>query len=193
MRYGFLLFLFLLSNCATAPAIRYYHIPTSSIGVATASELRLGIGPIRLPPYLDRDTIILSQQQSELKLAEYSEWAGPLDDNITTVLGQALSILLGTERIARYPWPPETQVDYRIEVEIIEFHAIEDQVRLNARWSLKDKDRKLLQQEQTELAAIIAPVKTLSEPHPEAGVVSLVDAHGKVLRQLAAKIAASLP
>ena len=189
-----LLILIFAAGCSTAPAIRYYQIQAASTPVlATASEanaaLALGIGPIRLPPYLDRNKIVLAQQKTEIKLAEYSEWAGQLDDNIGSVLALNLGEFLGTERISRYPWPPETKVDYRVEIELIRLHAVTaDEVILEARWVIKDSARKPLIEQLSQFnAPITHPDSTKMEDLDD-----LITAHGEVLRQLALAIAKAL-
>ena len=187
-----LFFVLVITACATAPATRYYQIQPAPAPVpATASEgnpskaISIGIGPIRLPPYLDRSKIVLAQQDSEIKLAEYSEWAGPLDDNIGSVLARDIGALMGTEKVSRYPWPPETAVDYRIEIELIRLHAIaNNEVVLEARWLIKDDARRVLTAQYSQFKA---PIPAVAEE-----LQGIVAAHGEVLRQLALAIANAL-
>ena len=196
---------FWLAGCSTAPVTRYYQIqPAMSItgdlaGAATANPtVALGIGPIKLPPYLDRTKIVLEQQDNELKLAQYSEWAGPLDDNISSVLAREIGALIGTEQISRYPWPPETTVDYRVEVDLIRLHVVADpethEVVLAARWIIKDSDRQPVAGQLNSFSAPIRPALPALQETPEAPAIlnPIVTAHAEVLQQLARTIATAL-
>ena len=53
--------------------------------------------------------------------AEFDRWAEPLDDNITLVLAENLSLLLGTERVIAYPWDTAHSVDYTVRARISRF------------------------------------------------------------------------
>ncbi|MEZ5590891.1 MAG: PqiC family protein [Gammaproteobacteria bacterium] len=191
-----------VAGCSTAPVTRYYQIqPVAGLaagltGVNTANPaIALGIGPIRLPPYLDRTKIVLEQQDNELKLAQYSEWAGPLDDNISSVLAREIGALIGTDQISRYPWPPETTVDYRVEVDLIRLHAVANhEVVLAARWVIKDSDRQPVAGQLNSFSAPIRPGTPGAPTAAEepAALNPIVTAHAEVLQQLARTIATAL-
>jgi len=55
-----------------------------------SAEPRPGVGPVTLPPYLDRSQIVMSDRANELNLAEFDQWAESLQTNFTRVLGENL-------------------------------------------------------------------------------------------------------
>ncbi len=83
----------------------------------------IGVGPIDLPPYLDRPQIVTHASANALGLSEFDKWAEPLDGNVLRVLAENLSILLSTDRMVLFPWSGSIPVDYQIEANIIRFDS----------------------------------------------------------------------
>ena len=59
--------------------------------------LSFGIGPIKIPEYLNQPKIVTRKGPNELTLAEFDRWAERLKDNLTRVLAKNLSNLLCTK------------------------------------------------------------------------------------------------
>ena len=104
-------------------------------------QISLGVGPVRLPGYLDRREILTRVSQSRLDVSQNDRWAEPLDENLAHVLAQNLSVLLGSDGVISYPWPIAKGPDYRVTVEVLQFEcnsALEAQ--LSARWWVIDRN-----------------------------------------------------
>ncbi|MGY9015806.1 MAG: PqiC family protein [Rhodospirillales bacterium] len=102
-----------------------------------SADLSLGIGPIVLPPHLDRPQIVTKSTRHKLDLDEFNQWAEPLKDNFTRVLAENLSILLGTDRIAIYPWRSSVPVGYQVSVEVVRFDGqLGGDSTLIVRWNI---------------------------------------------------------
>jgi len=118
--------LLLIGGCASQPS-RFYLLsalpssetasPMTAIGQGSA----LGIGTVTLPKYLDRPQIVTRMGLHQLQLSEYDRWAESLETNFSRVLAENLSLLMPTERVATYPWPRGTPVDYQVSVEVLHF------------------------------------------------------------------------
>jgi uncharacterized lipoprotein YmbA len=106
-------------------------------------RISLGIGPIRLPGYLDRQEIMTRVAPNRFDALEYDRWAEPLDENFTQVLTQNLSVLLRTDRIVAFPWQPQDRPRYRVEVQVLrfEFNSARE-AELSARWAILDGTNK---------------------------------------------------
>lgn len=177
--------LLLLSACAGTPSTRFYLLTPLSMAESqdniSRRPIALGIGPIRLPSHLDRPEIIVEGPGHQVELAEFDQWAEPLDDNITSVLATNLAVLLGTQQVSRYPWPPGTKVDYQIGVNINRFIATsEGKVELHAHWTMQRSitDKPLL--EKTE---------RVQETPVNSTIEAIVSAQSQALAQLARLIA----
>jgi hypothetical protein len=113
--------------------------------LATLPHVALGIGPIRLPEYLDRRNIILRSTRNEFELAEDSQWAEPMGDTVSRVLADNLSVLLGTYRITQFPWRTSMPVDYQLTVQVAQFDGtLGGQAVLRAHWQVFTGDGKKL-------------------------------------------------
>jgi uncharacterized lipoprotein YmbA len=117
---------------ATAPP------PVSS---ADATDLRLGIGRIALPEFLNRPQIVTRPSANKVRMADFSQWAEPLEKGIPRVLSENLARLTGTDRVSVYPWPSQMEIDLRVEIAVIRFEGDADgEVLLVARWRLVRAD-----------------------------------------------------
>ena len=88
------LVLLTLAGCADKPTRLYVLTATTEKPAATSpSGLAIGIGPITLPKYLDRPQIVSSVEANSLDQANFDQWGGDLNDNITRVLATNLSNL----------------------------------------------------------------------------------------------------
>src|SRR5262245_11941399 len=144
--------LFVLSGClGRTPPTQFYLVPPLT-GAATASpaspgqrDLTLGVGPVTVPPYLDRPQIVTRTSPAKLTLADFEQWAGPLADTIARVLSEDLALVIPTERVVLYPWPRNIDPDYQVTVEVLQFERGPGaEVVLVAGWSLLDRDGKEL-------------------------------------------------
>ena len=106
-------------------------------------QISLGVGPVRLPGYLDRREIVTRVAQNRFDLSDNDRWAEPLDENFTHVLAQNLSVLLGSERIVDYPWPLDKRPHYRVQIDVFRFEVnAAGEAELTARWAVVDETGK---------------------------------------------------
>lgn len=96
--------LMLLAACGSSPQHNFYLLSAESRGGATGQSPSLGIGPIEIPEYLNRSSLVFSRGSNQLHIASFERWAEPLDDGIQRVLGLNLAAQLGTQNIRPYPW-----------------------------------------------------------------------------------------
>ena len=182
--------LFVLSGCfGSTPPTQFYLVPPLT-GGATASpasagqrDLTLGVGPVTVPPYLDRPQIVTRTSRAKLTLADFDQWAGPLADTIARVLSEDLALLIPTERVVLYPWPRNIDPDYQVTVDVLQFdRGPGGEVVLVARWGLVDRDGKELVMRRSRL----------SQAAGGTDYEATVTAMGRALEALARDMAATL-
>ncbi len=133
-----------LSGCASTPPTRFFVISSVSGSEKVQSRendrcFAIGIGPVKIPEYLNQLEIVTRVTQNELRLDEFAKWAEPLEDNIQYVLAENLSSLLCTRSITFFPWKGGTPIDYRIDVHVIQMHGVlGEHAFLDASWSIAD-------------------------------------------------------
>ena len=134
--------LLLLSGCTSAPT-RFFVLTPMQAGMAVdgTDGLVLGLDPLSLPALLDRPHIVTRVDDHERQLAEFARWAEPLDENMTRVLAENLSLLLGTEQVLRLPAIRRVNTDVRLTVDVLRFDATPgEEAVLEVRWRLYDSD-----------------------------------------------------
>jgi uncharacterized protein len=149
------------------------------------NALTVGIAPIKIPGYLDREQFVRRISQNRFAIAENDRWAEPLDENFASVLSQDLSILLQTDRIVTFPWERSQQPKYQVQVELLRFEPNAEQiVELWARWSIIDSAKKTITVKESYLSR---PTKDSST---EASVVSMSDTVSELSKEIATAIRA---
>ncbi len=107
------------------------------VAAAETSDLRLGVGRISLPELLNRPQIVMRTGANEVLVANFSQWAEPLERSIPSVLSENLARLIGTDQVSVYPWPTPMAIDLKVEIAVIRFEGNSDGVvSLVARWRL---------------------------------------------------------
>jgi uncharacterized protein len=145
--FGFLVIVLL--GCASTPPTRLYLLSSVSGSEKIGSRmgercLDLGIGPVKIPEYLNQPEIVTRITQNEVRLGESVKWAEPLADNISRALADNLASLLCIRTIAIIPWRGQTPIDYRIDVQVIQMDGVlGENAFLDVSWSIADgADRK---------------------------------------------------
>ena len=178
--------LVLFAGCASSPPSRFYVLTPEASGkqLANTSDLTLGVGPVRLVAYLERPQIVSRDSANQLRVEEFERWGGTLEGNITWVLAENLSRLLGTGAVVTYPWERVVETDYQIALDIRRFDPGSDgQVQLSVQWRVIGKDG-------GELYAIER--SEFSEPVAGSGFAAQVAAQSRVLARLSEAIAARI-
>ena len=179
-------------NIGSSPssATRYYllesKLETAAIPKSGSelSEAKIGVGPVTLPPYLDRPQLVTRLSSYELKTDDFSQWAEPLKNNITRVLAENLSILTGTRIIRSYPWKRSAVIDIQIVLKILRFDAGPNgEVILKTGWDITKLDNRQLLKEKQSTITQSATGKSAEE---------LVHAMSMALTDLSREIAESL-
>jgi uncharacterized lipoprotein YmbA len=143
--------------------------------------ISLGIGPVRLPGYLDRQEIVVRVSPNRIDLSEYDQWAEPLETNFNRVLGQNLAVLLPVNRLVFFPWESTRSPAYQLEVEVLRFEAnAAGDVQLSARWAVIETSKKVALKSGQTLLTRQPTAKTT-----DAAVAMLSETLGDLSREIA--------
>jgi uncharacterized lipoprotein YmbA len=130
-----------------SPATRYFLLEPETRAMPVPdrqvehSGAVIGIGPVVVPPYLDRPQMVTRVSAQELAADDFNQWAEPLKANIARVMGEDLMALIGGARIRLYPWPGSTDIGYRITMNVFRFDAdASGNVVLMASWRILGND-----------------------------------------------------
>ncbi len=120
------LLMFLLSACSIGGKSdpSHFYILDSQIEHISDKklvDLRMGVGPIIIPGYINRPQIVTKTESAELQLAEFERWAEPIDEMFTRTLTENIKRLTESHYIYSYPWSSNLEFTHRIYAKIIKF------------------------------------------------------------------------
>lgn len=146
---------------------------------AIKANFSVGLGPIELPGYLDRQQIATRTSANRLSYSENDRWAAPLSESFSRVLAQNISHLLNPARVIQFPWQSHDAPDYQVKIEVLQFEANSNQEAwLTANWSVIDRNKKLLVGQRSQLNRRAGSLST------EDFVKALSEAVGELSREL---------
>lgn len=176
--------LVLLAGCATSPVEGpFYYLLSAQSEQSSAIELdafKVGLGPVDLPTYLERDGILTFSDNNQLNYSESHRWAEPLQENVLQVLQANMIRLLPNQQVVYFPWRQLDKPRYQVMVNFTQFalHA-EQRVELAATWTLNDSGGEQL----------LVRNASFSLPITDTDYSSIVKAQSMLLSKLSAKIA----
>ncbi len=175
----------LLAGCGTTPQSHYYLLTAAEAPLPSGESPSLGIGPISLSAYLNRNALVRRSGSNQLELSNTTRWGEPLEDGVSRVLGLNLAGLLQTKSVVRYPWHPARAPQYGIKVHVLEMDATADSATLVVEW---------LVYRPGDASAIARQLSRQSSPFPgpETDSNTLASLYSDMLLALSEDIAATI-
>jgi uncharacterized lipoprotein YmbA len=135
-----------------------------------ASDVIIGVGPVKIPGYQDRPQIVTQDKEKMLKFAQFDRWGEPLDFGMKRLIGENLAVMLPEAKFTLYPWNSSVPVKYQVVVEIVQLDSnLDKDMFLVAQWLIIDvQNAKTMIIKRSEFRQSITPqnysglVKTLS-------------------------------
>jgi uncharacterized lipoprotein YmbA len=136
--------LLLLVGCGSSPPVRYFTLSPVELTKEQDPEdsLMLGLGPIRLPEYLNRSQLVTRGNGAELEIDEFSRWAEPLTRSIHRVVSTDVDNMMTGVTVLAFPWDAAVrrQVDFRLIGEVTRFDADQSgRVILQMQWAITEE------------------------------------------------------
>jgi uncharacterized lipoprotein YmbA len=116
-------------------------LPGAAPPAPAASDARVGLGPIRLPDYVQRTAIVTRVGGTRLEPSDTERWAEPVERAVERVLALDLARELGVGHVARWPWYATDRPDVQVEIAFTRFERDESgTVVVAARWIARTLD-----------------------------------------------------
>lgn len=183
-----ILFILLTSACMSrSPISAFYTL--SSLNEPPKQEsaynnMAVTIGPIALPAAHDRPQIVTRDEQNKIYFTEIHRWAGPLDEEIASVISANIGLLLGLNRITPFTRENIFDPDYRVAISIIRYDgSLHKDFIFEAAWSIK----KIGQSN-----PLVVRKTFISEPLESNDYTGLVAAQSRAIGALSRQIAEEL-
>jgi hypothetical protein len=134
----------LLAGCVgSSPPSRFYlltPLPGPEVSPDATPHVTLVVGPVSLPPEIDRPQLVTRVGSYERRVHETARWAAPLHENVARVLAENLASRLGTPLVSTVPVKAGGAFDRRVAVDILAFDAVPGgECVLTARWTVSDR------------------------------------------------------
>ncbi len=175
----------LLGACNTTSPSTYYMLTASGAGTPSGSKPSLGIGPIEVPEYLNRNGIVYGTDDNQLVISSYERWAEPLSDGIGRVLGFNLAVAMNTQSLQSYPWARGQSPDYGVQVNVLSMDANESEASLVAEWRIKASTGKRMVSHR--ISSLTTPMSA-----SEFSAAAIAPAYSQLLLLLSEEIAAAI-
>jgi len=139
--------LLVLNGCISVPNSpnpRFYMLEAvpenqESKKINTVSNITIGIGPIKIPEYLDRPQMVTQSDEKTLKFAQFDRWGEYLDIGVARLIRENLAAALPSGKYILYPWVSSVPVKYQVTVEIIQLDSqLDRDLFLSAQWTIID-------------------------------------------------------
>jgi uncharacterized lipoprotein YmbA len=117
--------------------------PASAPGSNSNSDFTIGLGPIKIPPYLDRPEIVTRAAANRLELSKEDRWGESVQNGFTSAMERDLAAQVGTENIIIFPWYNTVHIDMQVQIDVYRFETDSQGIaHLSAKWTLLDSTGK---------------------------------------------------
>ena len=139
------LVLIMFSACSSSSPVRYFSLNPIDADFRQDPDdsVMLGLGPIRMPDYLNRSHIVTRGVDAEMHVDEFSRWSEPLTTSLLRIVSADVDNLLQGVVVVVFPYEPfvRNQVNYRLIGDINRFDADDSgKVVLEVQWGIADAD-----------------------------------------------------
>jgi uncharacterized lipoprotein YmbA len=156
-----------LSGCisvSNSPMPRFYMLQSSDENQASkkiniASDVLIGVGPVKIPEYQDRPQIVTRDKEKMLTFAQFDRWGEALDLGIARLIEEKLTAMFPGAKFTLYPWNSSVAVKYQVVVEIVQLDSeLDKELFLAAQWLVIDaQNTKTMVVERSEFRQPIIP------------------------------------
>ena len=132
----------LVAACGSSPKTEFYMLSAdegSAMQANISEGPAVGVWTVILPEVLDRSEIVTRENQYKIKMADFSWWAGALDQNMTLMVAVQLSQHLQSNRVVTAPWPTYVKNDYQVIILVSRFDGeLGGEAVLRGLWNILD-------------------------------------------------------
>jgi uncharacterized lipoprotein YmbA len=137
----------LLAACGTSPPSSFYTLDDAGYEFTPDQETAyvLGIGPIRVPEYLERPHIVTRGEGAELRVDDFDRWAEPISRAHHRIIALNVDALLDGVIVVGFPYGPVIEYDAKLVGRIARFDMdTTGTTRLAVFWTIASIDGDIL-------------------------------------------------
>lgn len=111
--------------CSSTPPTQHYTLAEVALPPLAARDgappMTVGVGPVRIPAYVDRPEFVLRLSDYRVELLTFEHWAAPLDLRLPQVLVADMQQQMPFAQVIAFPPRLPTPVDVQVEVDVQQF------------------------------------------------------------------------
>ena len=116
--------------------------PATAQTTGNTSNFTLGLGPIKLPPYLDRPEVVTRAAPNRLELSKEDRWGESVQNGFTRAMERDLAAQSGAAVIV-FPWYNTVHIDMQVQIDVYRFETdAQGTATLSAKWTILDSTGK---------------------------------------------------
>ena len=167
-----------------SPTPHYYVLtPQATAAIGQPLGATVGVGPVRVAPFLQNQRIVVRGAGAQLKLMENERWAEPLDNGIQRALLQNLQTLTDS-KVRNFPWRQRATPTYAVRIDVLDLDRLADgSARLEVIWYVENLQAAKMERSRREQFTIATANNSAA---------ALSDAYSALVLQLAQRIATAL-
>jgi uncharacterized lipoprotein YmbA len=164
-----------LPNSPISPTPRFYMLSAKDETLVNkiiniTPGVIIGVGPVKIPEYLDRPQMVTKDKEGILKFDEFNRWGQSLDLGLASLIREDLTVMLPGAKMTLYPWNPLVSVKYQVVLEVVQMdNELDKDMLFVVQWTVIDvQNSKTVMIKRSEFHQPIIPqnypglVKTLS-------------------------------
>jgi uncharacterized lipoprotein YmbA len=138
---------FIISGCISipnSPTPRFYALSVVDEGqvskkISIPSSEVIGIGPLKIPEYLDRPQIVTLDKNKMFQFAQFDRWGQSLDLGLASLIREDLTVIAPGIKMTLYPWNPLIAVKYQVVLEVVQMDSeLDKDMFLVVQWTVID-------------------------------------------------------
>ncbi|MGC1397641.1 PqiC family protein [Candidatus Binatus sp.] len=116
--------------------------PATGTASNTSGAFTLGLGPIKLPPYLDRPEVVTRAAPNRLELSKEDRWGESVQNGFTSAMDRNLAAETGAA-VIDFPWYNTVHIDMQVQIDVYRFETDSNgTATLSAKWTILDSTGK---------------------------------------------------
>ena len=117
---------------------------TAPTAQTTSGSFTIGLGPIKLPPYLDRPEIVTRAAPNRLELSKEDRWGESIQNGFTRAMERNLAAQSSAAVIV-FPWYNTVHIDMQVQIDVYRFETdSQGTSTLSAKWTILDSTGKII-------------------------------------------------
>ena len=189
--------MFVLAACLSSLLVRYFLLNLIDFEFRQDPDdsVMLGLGPFRMPDYLNREQIVTRGANAEMQVDEFSRWSEPLAMSLLRILSADIDNLLEGVVVVVFPYGPfvRDQIKYRLVGDINRFEAdYQGRIVLEVQWGITDTEGQMAVPVRRNRYQAQVAQGSDSIDETSAVVAAMNDALAQFSRDIASKLEAAL-